>query len=157
MSLVCFALSTLDLDLLLRWSDRMAILPTARANYRQIVNGITSATHDDLLEDQTNEEPQLHREGRGCIRASGSRTYGTNRSQEDVQKDYAKAFSHMVWESGETGSGSKTFGTDSETTEIIVEFIEPISPDFSIGKDKYQIIYSVLVIYVDPKIFGCYG
>jgi hypothetical protein len=150
-------LSPGDLDLMLRYSHRIPVLATAKAEYQRLIDKIANATHDDLLEEEANMEPQLNREGIGCIGAYLSRTYGTNRSEEDVQKDYAKAFSHMVWESGETYAGFKTFGSDSETINITVVFIDPISPDFSIGKGNYQIIYSVEVTYVDPKIFGCFG
>jgi hypothetical protein len=155
--LAIFLLSNIDLDLVLRWSDRVAVLPTARAEYQHLVDKIASATSDDLLEDEMNEMPRLYRASAGCIAAQGSRTYGTNRSQADIQQDYVKAFAPMKWEFGATGAGFKTFGTSTKTTSVMLVFVEPISPDFSIGKGRYQIIYRVDTIYSDPQIFGRFG
>jgi hypothetical protein len=137
---------------LLRFSDRVPVIPTAQAEYRQILDKIGSATQDELLKDEMQDMPRLYREGRGCIAAQGSRTYGTNRPHSEVQNDYIKAFAPLVWE-----SGKDSFGTGTKTTSVIIVYVEPISPDFSIGKGKYQIIYRVDVVYSDPAIYGCFG
>jgi hypothetical protein len=149
--LVCLLLNSVDLQLLLRWSDRVPILPTARAEYRQILDRIAGATNDDLLLDETKAEPRIYREGLGCIAAQGHRTFGTNRPHADILADYAKAFSTMGWKTGDAGVGTKTIG-------VQVVFVDPISPDYStLGKGRYQTIYRVNVVYSDPHIFGCFG
>jgi hypothetical protein len=147
--LVCLLLNTVDLDLLLRFSDRLPVLPTAQAEYRQILDKIASATNDELLADETNEEPRLYREGRGCIATQGFRTYGTNRPQADILADYTRVFSAMGWKPGDTGVG---------TTGVQIVFVDPISPDYStLGKGRYETVYRVAVVYADPKIYGCFG
>jgi hypothetical protein len=154
--LVYLVLNIPDVDLVLRFSDRLAVLPTAKAEYRQILDKIASATHDDLLRDETSDEPRIYRGSHGCIAAQGNRTYGTNRPHADIQKDYAKAFAPLVWELGETGAGFKVIGAGTKTTGVQIVFIDPVSPDFSVGKGKYQTIYRVQLVYADPQIFGCF-
>ncbi len=154
--LICIWLSTADLDLLLRYSHRVPVLPTAQAEYQHIVEKIGSATEDALLLDEMSEKPRLYRDNVGCIGTQGSRTYGTNRSQEDIEKDYITAFSPMVWEPRRIGPDFKAIGTSTKTTDVTGVFIDPISPDFSIGKGKYRIIYRVNTVYADPQIFGCF-
>lgn len=83
---------TIDFDLLLRFSHRLPILPTAQAEYQHLLDKIATATSDELLDDQTEAKPQLYREGLGCIIALGNRTYGTNRTETDILKDYARTF-----------------------------------------------------------------
>ena len=147
---VCVLLNAVDLQRLLRWSDRVPILPTARAEYRQILDRIAGATHDELLEDELKEEPRLYREGRGCIAAQGFRAYGTNRPHADILADYTNAFSAIGWKHEDTGYGTKT-------SSVIIVFVDPISPDYSIwGKGRYQTVYHVDVVYADPQIYGCF-
>jgi hypothetical protein len=146
----CFLLSTVDLDLLLRWSDRAAVLPTAQAEYRQILDRIASATNDELLADETNREPRLYRYGQGCVAVQGNRTYGTNRPHADILADYTKVFSTMGWKPGDTR-------VETKTTTVIVDFEDSRAPDYStLGKGKYQTIYLVVVVYANPQIFGCF-
>jgi len=157
-TLSCFLLlSDLNLDLVLKYSHRLPVLPTAQAEYRQLIGKIANATADELLADETHEEPRIYTESWGCIAAQGYRAYGTNRLQEEIVKDYGKAFFPMVWETGETGSGFKVVGTGTKTIGIQIVFIDPISPDFSEERSRFQTIYRVQVIYADPAIFGCFG
>ena len=149
--LVYLVLNIPDVDLVLRFSDRLAVLPTAQAEYRQILGRIAIATNDDLLRDETNEEPRIYRGSHGCIAAQGHRAYGTNRPHADILADYAKAFSAMGWKSGDAR-------VETKTTSVGVSFVDPISPDHSsLGKNRYQTIYWVDVVYSDPEIFGCFG
>lgn len=157
-TLSCFLLlSNLNLDLVLKYSHRLPVVPTAQAEYRQILGKIANATNDELLEDEATEEPRIYTGSGGCIAAQGNRTYGTNRSQEDIVKDYTKAFFPMVWKPGETGAGFKAFRLETETTNVIIVIIDPISPDFSAERSRFHTIYSVVVVYADPAIFGCFG
>src|SRR5262245_7533917 len=148
--LVCLLLNAIDLQLLLRWSHRVPILPTAQAEYRDILNKIASATNDDLLADELEKEAGLYREGRGCIAAQGYRVYGTNRPHPEILADYTKVFLVMGWE--HEGAAYVT-----KTASVIIVFVDPISPDYSIwGKGRYQTVYHVDVVYADPQIHGCF-
>jgi hypothetical protein len=132
-------------------------VPTAQAQYKEILNKIASATQDELLEDDASEMPRLYSQSAGCIAAQGSRTFGTNRLPENVEADYSKAFSPWVFQSDETPAGFKMIGAGTETTGVQVIFIDPISPDFSVGKGKYRTIYRVQIVYADPARDGCFG
>jgi hypothetical protein len=147
--LIFFLLNTVDLDLLLRFSDRVAILPTAQVVFRQNVERITNATNDELLVDKLADGPRLYREGLGCIGAQGSRTYGTNRLRADILADYSKAFAALGWKFGDDRVDTKTIG-------IIIVFVDSVSPDFAVGNGKYQTIYRVQVVFADPQIVGCF-
>jgi hypothetical protein len=149
--LAIFLLRYLDLDLMLRWSDRVAVLPTAQAQYRLILDKIASATNDDLLLDDAKQEPRLYRENVGCIAAQGVRTYGTNRAHADILADYTKVFTPMGWEY----EGTEYF---TKTTSVQIVFVDPISPDYStLGNSRYQTLYRVSIVYADPQIYGCFG
>ncbi len=150
--LVCFVLNMVDLELLLLWSDRVPVLPTAQAEYRQILDRIASATNDELLEDETNAEPRLYRYGLGCIAAQSSRAFGTNRPHADIVADFTKVFLAMGWKfEGFEGPAYST-----KKAWVVIKFVEPVSPDFAtLGKGRYQTVYWVDVMYSDPQVFGC--
>jgi hypothetical protein len=148
---VCYWLSTIDLDLELNYSHRVPMLPTAEAQYQEMLAKVASATTDELLADRVDEKPVLWRNAMGCIVAGGERLYGTNRSHEDVLADFDKTFAAIGWQHQET-----SFFTNTES--VIIVFINPLSPDYTVlGKGKYETIYRVGVLYSDPQRFGCFG
>jgi len=151
-TLSCFLLlSDLNLDLVLKYSHRLPVLPTVQTEYRQILGKIANATSDELLVDKAREEPRIYTGSGGCIAAQGYQVYGANRPHADILANYSKVFSSMGWKAGDTR-------VDTETTMIVVDFIDPISPDYStLGKGKYQTLYGVVVVYADPAIVGCFG
>ena len=101
--------------------------------------------------------PRLYSQSAGCIAAQGSKTFGANRLPKEVETDYSKAFSPWVFQFDETPAGFKMIGAGTKTTEVQVIFIDPISPDYSIGKGKYRTIYRVQIVFADPALFGCFG
>ncbi len=148
-------LSRFDLDGMLRFSDRLAVLPTVELTYAQISEQISNATHDALLETTSRYPLQLNR-GRyaGCIDAGFDQTYGTNRSYNDVLADYARVFTTMGWTAG-VGPGTGYSGYYIKSAKIVLHQLTPASPDYPAQTQHYATVYNVFFQFADPAIEYC--
>ncbi len=144
-----------DLDGILRFSDRLAVFPTLEAQYNQIKDRIFATTKDTLLKKQLDDPIHLVRElYAGCITGGFHYVYGTNRPYSDVLADYASAFSGMGWE--QRHSDEWEFFS-IRTAGILLSQIDPSSPDYSVGQGNFRVVYSVLFEYADPAVLACAG
>jgi hypothetical protein len=150
-------LSRFDLDGLLRFSDRLAVLPTVEASYTQISEKISNATHDVLLKTTFDNPLQLNR-GRyaGCIDGGFDQIYGTNRSYNDVLADYAKVFTALGWTAG-TGPQAGYSGYYIKSAKIVLNLITPSSPDYPLPAGQYITVYDVFFQFADPATEYCQG
>ncbi len=136
-------------------TDRLAILPTLKAQYDQLSGKISSATRDALIRVDSDNQLELSRKQyRGCIRGEFTKTYGTNRTYRDVLADYDKIFLKLEWEKGGDGDYS---GYYTKTAKILLHVVDQSAANFPTGGEKYRTVYQVTLLYADPAIDRCQG
>src|SRR5436853_447344 len=99
-------------------------------NYTQIYNKFPSVSSDIWLKAPTDGYEPLATPSSenytGCLRGGLiKRTYGTNRSFEDVLVDYKKAFPEMSW--------NYKSAFDNAGGSLLLDLIRPSSPDYASG------------------------
>ncbi len=136
----------------LRFSDRLAILPTVNARYEELRSKIFNATNDVLLKDDPGQMHLLRDKYAGCIRGASARTYGTNRPYDTVLTDYAKVFADGSWEQRPDQQYY-----ESNVADVSLTLIDPSSPDYSVNKENCKTVYRILLYYADPSTTSCTG
>ncbi len=157
MVIVVLSLSRIDIDGILRFSDRLQALPTLQADYAQLSAKISNATHDVLLQTYDNNDLYLMRElYAGCIRGGFSRLYGSSRSFDEVVADYGRVLSPIGWQYSTFGVWDRP-GYYTKSTKVVLNPISSSAPDYPAVKEKYQTVYKLSFQYDDPAIELCQG
>src|SRR5258708_3581817 len=152
--LLLVILVNIDIDGMLRFSDRLKAFPTIEAHYGSIANKISAATAGDTVLDSSERKLNLVHSDlyRGCIIGGLNRIYATNRAYSEVLASFAKAFSESNW----TRNDAEDFFT-IETALVSVSVIEPSQLVDPTNKDNFKVLYTLDFIYGDPAVRDCSG